>query len=63
MSNRLIKKWIPNDENVNSPEVRKKYGELSGIVGIILNVILSLGKLTVGLLFLEFPFWLTPSTI
>ena len=51
MSNRLIKKWIPNDENVNSPEVRKKYGELSGIVGIILNVILSLGKLTVGLLF------------
>ena len=47
----LVKKWIKDSENVTSSEVRKKYGELSGIIGIILNVILSLGKLVVGILF------------
>ena len=47
----LVKKWIKDSENVTSSEVRKKYGELSGIIVIILNVILSLGKLVVGILF------------
>lgn len=51
MNNLLIKKWIKDSENVTSSEVRKKYGELSGSVGIILNVILSLGKFIVGILF------------
>jgi cation diffusion facilitator family transporter len=51
LNNLLIKKWIKDSENVTSSEVRKKYGELSGSVGIILNVILSLGKFIVGILF------------
>lgn len=34
----------------NSPEARKKYGFLSGVTGIILNLLLFAGKLTAGIL-------------
>ena len=46
----LSKLFIPNHENTDLPEVRRRYGVLSGAVGIFLNLILFAGKLTAGLL-------------
>ena len=50
LTNLLIKKFIPNHENKNDPIVREKFGVLSGIVGIICNVVISIGKFFVGIL-------------
>lgn len=50
MTEFLIKKFIPNYHNVNNPCVRKKYGILSGVVGISINVILFILKSFVGLI-------------
>lgn len=44
----LAKIFIPDRENVSSPEVRKAYGMLCGAVGIFLNIILFIGKIIVG---------------
>ena len=46
----LCRLFIKDRDNVSSPKVRGAYGALSSIVGIILNLILFAGKLTVGLL-------------
>ena len=46
----LSKLFIPDHENTDLPEVRRRYGVLSGAVGIFLNLILFAGKLTAGLL-------------
>ena len=50
MTSLLIRLFIksPND---NSPAVRRAYGTLASTVGIILNLILAVGKFTVGFLF------------
>ena len=49
MTNLLIKLFIKeNDPTI--PTVRSKYASLAGITGIILNVLLFLGKLIVGVL-------------
>ena len=45
----LIRHFIPNFENVSDLTVRKKYGVLSGVVGIILNLLLFSLKLVSGL--------------
>ncbi len=50
MTNYLIKKFIPNYEDVNNSQVRRKFGVLSGIVGIICNMVLSAGKFFVGIM-------------
>ncbi len=50
MTQRLCKLLIKDSENVSSPTVRRAYGTLVSVVGIILNLILAAGKLTVGLL-------------
>ncbi len=50
MTNFLVKKFIPNYNDVNSPTVRRKYGVLSGIVGIIINILLFVAKFFVGLI-------------
>ena len=50
LTNLLIKKFIPNHENKNDSIVREKFGVLSGIVGIICNVVISIGKFFVGIL-------------
>lgn len=44
----IIKKFIPNSENVNDSAVRTKYGVLSGILGMICNIILFAVKLAAG---------------
>ncbi|MBE6684376.1 MAG: cation transporter [Ruminococcaceae bacterium] len=47
----LCRLFVKDRENIKSPAVRRAYGTLASIVGIIVNVVLAAGKLTVGLLF------------
>lgn len=51
MTNFLIRLFIKDRNNVKSPEVRRAYGTLGSVVGIIFNLILAIGKYTVGFLF------------
>jgi cation diffusion facilitator family transporter len=44
----LVKRFVKNHENTGNSTVRQSYGTLGGIVGIIANVLLFSGKLTVG---------------
>ena len=48
MTEILIRLFI-GKENAENSEIRKKYGFLSGITGIILNICLFLGKLAAGI--------------
>lgn len=50
MLNALIKRWIPRSEEVQDPQVRQAYGMVSGGVGIVLNLLLFMGKAFAGLL-------------
>ena len=50
MTQLLCKLFIKNHDQTTSPVVRRAYGTLASAVGIILNLLLALGKLTVGLL-------------
>ncbi len=50
MINYFIKKFINDVDNPNDLAVRRRFGMLSGIVGIICNIALSIGKFFVGLL-------------
>ncbi len=49
MTGFLVKKFVPDSENVQSAEVRTAYGTLSSIVGILCNALLFLAKLIVGI--------------
>ena len=51
MTNFIIKKFIKDYENVNEPKVRESYGTVSSITGIVVNVMLSAGKILTGILF------------
>ncbi len=45
----LLSKWlIPNRDNASDPVVRRAYGRLCGIMGIVLNVLLFIGKFFAG---------------
>jgi len=44
----LVKFFVRDYKNIESPTVRKKYGTLSGVCGIFLNMILSILKFIVG---------------
>ena len=46
----LCRLFIKNRSNVQDPKVRSAYGTLSSVVGVVLNLILFAGKLTVGLM-------------
>ena len=48
MTSLLLKLFIKNHYDTKNPAVREKYGYLSGITGIILNVILCCGKFVIG---------------
>ncbi|WP_130869447.1 cation diffusion facilitator family transporter [Intestinimonas massiliensis (ex Afouda et al. 2020)] len=50
MTERLVRRFIPDWEKVQEPAVRERYGILSGAVGIFLNLLLSVGKMLAGLL-------------
>ena len=48
MTDLFIKLFIKNHDDVKNPSVREKYGTLSGMVGIALNLLLCLGKFIIG---------------
>lgn len=50
MTNLLIRLFIKEDSDISSPAVRSRYGTLSGSVGILLNLLLFLGKLLAGMI-------------
>ena len=47
----LISKFVRNSGNISDPAVRRGYGAFAGIIGIIVNLGLSLAKITAGTLF------------
>lgn len=51
MTDILVKLFVKNRENIKSPEVRRAYGTLASVVGIILNLIIAAAKVVVGVLF------------
>ncbi len=51
MTNLLCRLFIKDRDNVKSPDVRRAYGTLGSIVGIIFNLLLAAGKFTVGVMF------------
>lgn len=50
MTDLLVKLFIKNSENIKDSEIREKYGFLGSIVGIIVNIILSVGKYIIGVI-------------
>ena len=50
MINLLVKTFVKDAGNVQDPQVRQRYGTLSGAVGIFLNLLLSAGKMIAGLI-------------
>jgi len=46
----LLRTFVQNYENTSDPAVRERCGALSGIVGILLNLCISLGKFAAGVL-------------
>lgn len=48
MLNFLIKRFVPDSENVTDADVRRRYGTLCGFYGIFLNVLLFAGKFFAG---------------
>ena len=46
----LLRKFVKDYQNVKDPAVRERYGTLSGAVGIVLNLMISLGKFTAGVI-------------
>lgn len=50
MTEFLIRRFIPDWEAVREPAVRRQYGRLGSIVGILVNLLLSAGKLAAGVL-------------
>ena len=49
MTNWLLRTFIKNSDRSEDPKVRAAIGILSGIVGIVCNVLLCGGKLAVGI--------------
>ncbi len=49
-SNFLIKNFIKDNSNITDSTVRSSYGNLAGVVGIIINIILFIIKVSVALL-------------
>ncbi len=50
MTNLLIRIFIGKNKDLQDPTTRAKYASLAGFTGIILNVLLFAGKLTVGII-------------
>lgn len=50
MTNLLLRLFVRDYERADDPRVRSAYGKLAGVVGIVCNLLLCAGKLTVGIL-------------
>ncbi len=46
----LVKKFIPNHTETNSPKVREHYGVFGGALGIVCNMVLFILKLVIGII-------------
>ncbi len=51
MTELLCRLFIKDRDNIKSPATRRAYGTLGSVVGIIFNLILAIGKYTVGMMF------------
>ncbi len=51
MTELLCKLFVKNHDDPKNTRVRSAYGSLASIVGIILNIILATGKMTIGIVF------------
>ena len=51
MTELLCRLFVKDRDNIRSPEVRRSYGTLASVVGIIVNIVLATGKILVGVLF------------
>ncbi|MBN7773285.1 cation diffusion facilitator family transporter [Clostridium aminobutyricum] len=50
MTHFLIRTFIKDYKNTQNPDVRKKYGQLAGVVGIISNLLLCSTKIVIGII-------------
>ena len=50
MTDWLVRTFVPDADNVDSPTVRTRYGLVASVTCIVCNVALCLGKGAVGLL-------------
>ena len=50
MSDLLIRRFVQDWQHPDRPEVRRQYGWLGSVVGILVNLLLSMGKLVTGAL-------------
>lgn len=50
LTNWLIRRFVRHHENIADPDVRCAYGRFAGVVGVVANVALFIGKVTVGML-------------
>ena len=50
MTKLLVKLFVNDADNTGDPDVRARYGMLSGVVGIICNIFLTVAKFVVGTL-------------
>ena len=50
MFDKFIKTFIKDADSVSVPAVRREYGKLVGVTGIVLNAILSVAKIVAGIL-------------
>src|SRR5699024_4418302 len=46
----FLRRWVSDHQNTQDPAVRQRYGTLSGVVGIVLNLLLFAGKFLAGAL-------------
>lgn len=51
MTSLLIRLFVKDPRNIASPSVRRAYGTMTSMVGIVLNLLLAAGKFTIGFLF------------
>ncbi|MBQ8408768.1 MAG: cation transporter [Clostridia bacterium] len=51
MTELLCKLFVKDRENIKSPSVRRAYGTMVSMVGIIFNMLVAIGKISVGLIF------------
>lgn len=51
MTNILLRLFIKDHANATAPAVRARIGKFAGIIGILCNLLLAIGKITVGVFF------------
>ena len=50
MTNWLLRSFVKNSEDLESPKVRSRVGVLAGVTGIVCNLLMFFGKLLVGIM-------------